>query len=72
MTSLKEEVARQLKTMRQRKKVSQLEMAKRLKVNQSRISEIESGKMNLTLETIEQWNDALGSRVWFYLTKTKN
>jgi len=48
------EIAYQILKLRKQQKLSQLELAKKLKTNQSDIARIESGQQNLTTETLQK------------------
>mgnify|MGYP001582117235 CR=1 FL=1 len=49
--------------MRERKGMTQEDMARRLKVRPSMVSRIEAGKQNLTLESLHKIAKALSTRI---------
>lgn len=57
------EIAYQILQLRKKKKISQLELAKRIGTKQSNIARIEAGQQNFSIETLEKIADALGSRL---------
>lgn len=59
----------QIKAAREKKKMSQAELAKAIGVQQSRISEIETGVSNPSKETLEAIAKALGK--YWKLTNEK-
>lgn len=56
---------------RQRRKMTQEQLAKRLGTTQSAVARIEAGKSNLTLETLERVAEALECSVAFSLKPKK-
>ena len=48
------EIAYQILQLRKKKKMSQAELAKRIKTTQSNIARIEAGKQNLTTQTLQE------------------
>ena len=61
--SLEIEVAQQLYAMRERKRLTQTQLAGRAGIKQSNLARIEQGKQNLTLGTIQQLAGAMNCRV---------
>ena len=57
------EIAYQILRLRKKKKISQLELAKRIGTKQSNIARIEAGQQNFSIETLEKIADALDSRL---------
>lgn len=57
------EIAYQILQLRKKKKMSQLELAKRIGTKQSNIARIEAGQQNFSIETLEKIADALGSQL---------
>ena len=55
------EVAYQILQLRKQKKMSQAELAKRIKTTQSNIARIEAGKQNLTTQTLQEIAKAFNS-----------
>lgn len=56
--------AYELKEARRRRRLTQVQMALRMKVSQKRISELESGDINhLKLSTLRRYAEALGGRL---------
>jgi len=53
------EVGYQISQLRKQKRISQLELAKRLKTQQSNIARIEAGKENVSVNTLEKIAKAL-------------
>ena len=54
------EIAYQILKLRKQKNISQAQLAKKLKTKQSNIARIESGKQNLTLQTLDSIANILG------------
>jgi len=48
------EIAYQILQLRKRKKMSQAELAKKIKTTQSNIARIEAGKQNFTTQTLQE------------------
>jgi len=48
------EIAYQILQLRKKKKMSQAELAKRIKTTQSNVARIEAGKQNLTTQTLQE------------------
>jgi DNA-binding XRE family transcriptional regulator len=57
------EAAYAITTMRYKKKMTQKEMAKRLKISQSAVARIEQGGQNLTIETLSKIAALFGKKV---------
>jgi len=57
------EIAYQILKLRKQQKLSQLELARKLKTNQSDIARIESGQQNLTTETLHRLATAFGRQL---------
>ena len=57
------EIAYQILKLRKKKKMSQLELAKRIGTKQSNIARIEAGQQNFSIDTLEKIADALDSRL---------
>jgi len=55
------EIAYQILQLRKQKKMSQLQLAKKLKTKQSNIARIEAGKQNLSIQTLNNIARALNS-----------
>ncbi|HOZ16477.1 MAG TPA: helix-turn-helix transcriptional regulator [Candidatus Portnoybacteria bacterium] len=55
------EIAYQILQLRKQKKMSQLQLAKKLKTKQSNIARIEAGKQNLSIQTLDNIARALNS-----------
>ena len=53
----------QIKKFRQKAKMKQLELAKKIKTTQSAVARMESGKQNLTLEMLLRIGFALGKKL---------
>ena len=60
---IKKKFGQNVKELRRAANISQEELALRLNADQAYVSRIESGQMNVTLETIEEIAKALGSEV---------
>jgi transcriptional regulator with XRE-family HTH domain len=60
MEDYSKKLGENLKRIRTRKGVTQIEIAKKLAVNRSFVSNIENGKTNPTLSTITNLANALG------------
>lgn len=60
MADISSKLGQNLKLVRTKKKMSQGDIARFLKVHRAYISGIESGKRNPTLATIEKLADAIG------------
>lgn len=60
MEDYSKKLGENLKKIRTRKGVTQIEIAKKLAVNRSFVSNIENGKTNPTLSTITNLANALG------------
>lgn len=54
MKDINREVAMKLKSARKEKNVTQLELAKKLKITQQSIQAIESGNININLSTLQK------------------
>jgi len=63
MEDYSKKLGENLKRIRTRKGVTQIEIAKKLAVNRSFVSNIENGKTNPTLSTITNLASALGVSV---------
>ena len=61
--NIKKKFGQNVKELRKAANISQEELALRLDADQAYVSRIESGQMNVTLETIEEIAKALGSEV---------
>jgi ribosome-binding protein aMBF1 (putative translation factor) len=55
------EIAYQILQLRKQKKMSQLQLAKKLKTKQSNIARIEAGKQNLSIQTLNDIAHALNT-----------
>lgn len=55
------EIAYQILQLRKQKNISQAQLAKKLKTKQSNIARIESGKQNLSIQTLNSIAHALNS-----------
>ena len=56
-----------IKKIRKERKISQIELAKKMKISQSYLSDIENGRKNLSINTIERIAEKLGVSI-AYLT----
>lgn len=54
------EIAYQILKLRKRKKMSQIELAKKLKTKQSNVARMESGQQNFTTDTLQKIADIFG------------
>ena len=61
--NIKKKFGQNVKELRKAANISQEELALRLDADQAYVSRIESGQMNVTLETIEEIAKALRSEV---------
>ena len=57
------EIAYQILKLRKQKKLSQLELAKKVGTKQSNIARIESGQQNFSIDTLEKIAEALNCKV---------
>ena len=57
------EIAYQILKLRKKKKMSQLELAKRIGTKQSNIARIETGQQNFSVDTLEKIADALDCKL---------
>ncbi len=57
------EVADRIKNMRKQKGLTQLDLARRLKVSQQIVSRFESGRENVSLQTLKKVTEGLGARL---------
>jgi transcriptional regulator with XRE-family HTH domain len=71
INNIKETTAAALKAKRESMSISQQAIGDTLKIGQSRVSEIESGKMNLTLDAMQQYASALGCEVEVRIVKKR-
>jgi transcriptional regulator with XRE-family HTH domain len=62
-------IGQQIRDVRKRGDLSQVDLAKRLGVFQSYISAIESDKDTLSMKQLNRFADALGCEVEIFLTK---
>ena len=74
MANISSKLGQNMKRIRTKKNMSQGDIARALEVDRGYISNIESGKKNLTLATIQRLADALGVSVdellkWNKITK---
>lgn len=60
MTNISSKLGQNMKRIRTKKNMSQGDIARALEVDRGYISNIESGKKNLTLATIQKLANALG------------
>ena len=60
MANISSKLGQNMKRIRTKKNMSQGDIARALEVDRGYISNIESGKKNLTLATIQRLADALG------------
>ena len=60
MANISSKLGQNMKRIRMKKNMSQGDIARALEVDRGYISNIESGKKNLTLTTIQKLADALG------------
>ena len=60
MTEISSKLGQNLKRIRNKKKMSQGDIARALKVHRAYVSGVENGKRNPTLATIKKLADALG------------
>jgi len=60
MANISSKLGQNMKRIRTKKNMSQGDIARALEVDRGYISNIESGKKNLTLATIQKLADALG------------
>lgn len=60
MDKISEQLGKNMKRIRVKKKMSQGDIARALKVNRGYISNVENGKKNPTLATIQKLANALG------------
>lgn len=58
-----EQITEQLKAIREGQNMSLSELARRMGTERSRLSEIERGKVGLTLKRLYRWAEALGMEV---------
>jgi predicted nucleotidyltransferase/DNA-binding XRE family transcriptional regulator len=56
-------VSEKLASLRMKKNISQRELSKRTKIPQQEISNIEKGRRNITIETLEKMAGGLGAKV---------
>ena len=54
------EIAYQILSIRKQKNISQVELAKRLKTNQSNVARMESGQQNFTTDTLQKIANIFG------------
>ncbi len=54
------EIAYQILKLRKQKKMSQIELAKKLKTKQSNVARMESGQQNFTTDTLQKIADIFG------------
>lgn len=59
---IKQQFGQKVREIRKRQSISQEELAMRIGADQAYISRIESGQMNLTLDSVAELADALGVR----------
>lgn len=57
------EIAYQILKLRKKKKMSQLELAKRIGTKQSNIARLETGQQNFSINTLEKIAEALDCRL---------
>lgn len=57
------EIAYQILQLRKKKKMSQLELAKRIGTKQSNIARLEAGQQNFSIDTLEKIANALDCRL---------
>lgn len=57
------QITEQLKAIREGQNMSLSELARRMGTERSRLSEIERGKVGLTLKRLYRWAEALGMEV---------
>ena len=57
-----EEIARELRTLRQRAGVSQMELGRRLKISGASISQVESGRRPINRRWLRRYEEALRCR----------
>lgn len=65
------QIVEQLKAIREGQNMSLSELARKMGTERSRLSEIERGKVGLTLKRLYQWAEALGVEVNLNLKKVK-
>lgn len=65
------QIVEQLKAIREGQNMSLSELARKMGTERSRLSEIERGKVGLTLKRLYQWAEALGVEVNINLKKVK-
>lgn len=65
------QIVEQLKAIREGQNMSLSELARKMGTERSRLSEIERGKVGLTLKRLYQWAEALGMEVNINLKKVK-
>jgi two-component system response regulator len=58
-----------LQNWRKRLRVSQEDLASRIGLHRSYLSDVEQGKRNVTLKTMEKLTDALGISVWTFFSE---
>ncbi len=68
---LEEKIALDLTKLRKEAKLSQSELAKRLKTRQSAVSRVENAEINLTLANLIKHAEALGAEVEVNFKKKK-
>src|SRR3989337_3303226 len=60
--------AMELKKLRKQLRISQNELARKMKVKREYITRIESGKQNITIETLNRIAEATGKEFEFHFT----
>lgn len=66
---IKRQVGELIRKARKAKGLTQQELAERLVLSQNTISDYESGKQNLTIETLQKVSDALDGAIFIGLKK---
>ena len=59
MTDIKQQVGQQIREARKAKGLTQKELGEKLGVSESTVNQYESGKQNLTIETLSKISEAL-------------
>lgn len=67
-----QELVAELVQTRQRRGLTQKDVAEMMKVKQPSVSQFESGKMEPKMSTVERYAKAVGARVTFNLEETDN
>ena len=60
---IREEMAKKIKQLRKKQKVTQEELAKSLKTSRTNIVSLESGQRNITLKTLDKIAKAMGKEL---------